>query len=165
MLTSGSHLSDAARRAGPAWQRAVAAWLPRAAPLQRVKSVVGTARRRPDSTVPTVPPPLSEPPHAASPRQSRQRSSRPRHRPVRSRSSLSERPDRRCPATSAVASTPTVSEVEPPLAVFSSVERRAHLPLPPPHRRTVAGHRSPTSSEKRCRRAGFLPLTVDEELR
>jgi hypothetical protein len=38
-------------------------------------------------------------------------------------------------------------------------------PLPPHCRRTAAGHRSPTSSEKRRCRAGFLPLTVDEELR
>jgi hypothetical protein len=40
---------------------------------------------------------------------------------------------------------------------FSSVEHRAHLPLPPPHRRTAAGHRSPTSLEKLRRRAGFSP--------
>jgi hypothetical protein len=46
---SGSHLSDAAVRAGHAWQRAVAAWLPCAAPLQRLKYDVGTTRRRPDS--------------------------------------------------------------------------------------------------------------------
>jgi hypothetical protein len=31
-LTSGSHLPDAAVRAGPAWHRAIAAWLPRTAP-------------------------------------------------------------------------------------------------------------------------------------
>jgi hypothetical protein len=49
MLTSGSHLSDAAVRAGPAWQRAVSAWLPCTAPLQCLKYAVGTARRRPDS--------------------------------------------------------------------------------------------------------------------
>jgi hypothetical protein len=41
-LTSGFHLSDAAVRAGPAWQRAVAAWLPCATPLQRVKCTVAT---------------------------------------------------------------------------------------------------------------------------
>jgi hypothetical protein len=58
---SGSHLSDAARCVGPARQRAVATWLPRAAPLQRVKSTVGTARRRPDSAArqPLAPPHLS----------------------------------------------------------------------------------------------------------
>jgi hypothetical protein len=38
------------------------ALLPRAAPLQRVKCAVGTVRRRPDSVVPTAPPPLSETP-------------------------------------------------------------------------------------------------------
>jgi hypothetical protein len=159
-LTNGSHLSDAARYTGPAWQRAVAVWLPCAVPLQRVKSAVGTARRLPDSAVPTAPPALSAPPRAASPRPSRQRSSRPRRRPVRRQPSLFERPDRRCPAASAVASTPTVSEAEPPLVVFIR-GASSSPPLPPPHRRTAAGHRSPTSSEKRRRRAGFLTLTVD----
>jgi hypothetical protein len=105
-------------RTRPAWQRAIAAWLPRVVPLQRVKRVVGTALRCPDSAVPTAPPPLSELPRATSPRPSRQRSSRPRRRPVRSRPSLSKRPDRRCLAASTIASTPTVSEAEPPLAVF-----------------------------------------------
>jgi hypothetical protein len=38
-------LSDAAHRAGPARQRAVAVWLPRAAPTPWLKATVGTARR------------------------------------------------------------------------------------------------------------------------
>jgi hypothetical protein len=42
---SGPHLPDAARHAGPTRQRAVAAWLPRAAPTARLKATVGTARR------------------------------------------------------------------------------------------------------------------------
>jgi hypothetical protein len=86
---------------GPTCQtpHAIAAWLPRAAPLQRVKSTVGTAHRRPNSAVPTAPPrcpnrltppPLSE----ATP------------------SSVSEA--HRCPAASAVVITPTVSEAESP---------------------------------------------------
>jgi hypothetical protein len=54
-LMSGSHLSDAIVRAGPAWQRAIATWLPRAAPRLRIKCAVGTARRRPDSTAPFRP--------------------------------------------------------------------------------------------------------------
>jgi hypothetical protein len=129
-LTSGSHLSDAARRAGPAWQRVVATWLPRAMPLQRVKSVVGIARRRPDSVVPIATPPLSEPPHAASPRPSQQRSSRSRHRPVRSQQSLSERPDRRCTVASAVVSTSTVSVARALLSPFF-VRGVSSSPSPP----------------------------------
>jgi hypothetical protein len=73
---SRSHLSDAARRAGPTWQHAITAWLPRASPLQRVKSAVGTSRRRPNSAVPIAPSPLSQLPRAASPCLSRPR----RHR-------------------------------------------------------------------------------------
>jgi hypothetical protein len=55
-LTSGAHLSAVAFRARPAYQRAVASWLPRActAPLARLKGAVGTARRRPDSRLPTA---------------------------------------------------------------------------------------------------------------
>jgi hypothetical protein len=48
---SGSHLSDTTRRVGPAWQRAVAAWLPCAALLKCIKCTVGTARRRPNNAV------------------------------------------------------------------------------------------------------------------
>jgi hypothetical protein len=70
-LTSGSHLSDAVVCAGPAWQRAVAAWVPRAVPLQRVKSTVGTARRRPDSAVPTGYPKSPTSPRLGSPRPDR----------------------------------------------------------------------------------------------
>jgi hypothetical protein len=44
-LTSGPHLSDAVRCAGPARQRAVAAWPPSAAPMPQLKAAVGTARR------------------------------------------------------------------------------------------------------------------------
>jgi hypothetical protein len=58
-MMSGSHLTDAARRAGPAWQRAVAAWLPRAALLACLKDAVRTARRRPNS--PPDQAPLSAP--------------------------------------------------------------------------------------------------------
>jgi hypothetical protein len=57
-LMSGSHLSDAAVRAGPAWQRAVSAWLPHAAHLPRIKCAVGTVRRRPDSAAPFRPAPF-----------------------------------------------------------------------------------------------------------
>jgi hypothetical protein len=44
-LTSGPHLSDAARCARPARQRAAAAWLPRAALTPQHKAAVGTAHR------------------------------------------------------------------------------------------------------------------------
>jgi hypothetical protein len=58
------------------------------------------------------------------------RSSRPRRRPVRSRSSLSERHDRRCPATSAVTSTSTVSVAQPLLSPFF-VRGASSSPSPP----------------------------------
>jgi hypothetical protein len=74
--------------------------------------------------------------------------------------------DRRCPAASAIASMTTVSVARALLSPFF-IRGASSSPSPsPPHRRrTTAGHRSPTSSEKRSRRAGFLLLTVDEELR
>jgi hypothetical protein len=55
-------------RAGPACQRAVATWLPRArtASLTRLKGAVGTVRRRPDSRLPTARP-ASRAPTAPSP--------------------------------------------------------------------------------------------------
>jgi hypothetical protein len=49
---SGSHLSDAAVHAGPARQRAIATWLPCAAPRPCIKCAVGTTRRRPDIAAP-----------------------------------------------------------------------------------------------------------------
>jgi hypothetical protein len=64
---SGPHLSAAMRRAGPTWQRAAAAWPPRAAPTPWLKAAVGTARRasrqlpRPRRARPTAAP-LSVPP-------------------------------------------------------------------------------------------------------
>jgi hypothetical protein len=140
---SGSHLPAAAVRAGPAWQHAVAVWLPCAVPLQRLKYAVGTARRRSDNARSDR---LSEnrrrAADAASPRPSRQRSSQPCQRPVQSRSSLSERPDRRYPAASAVVSTSTVSGAEPPLVVFHlwSIELTfpSLLPIAGPSSATVA---------------------------
>jgi hypothetical protein len=49
---SGPHLSDAACRAGPAWQRPVAAWLPRAARLARASPATAHPRAHPDSAAP-----------------------------------------------------------------------------------------------------------------
>jgi hypothetical protein len=80
-LMSGSHLSDTAVRTGPALQRAIAAWLPRAAPLQRIKCAIKTARRRLDSVVPTAPPPQSEPPRLTPSRPCRRHYPKPRRRP------------------------------------------------------------------------------------
>jgi hypothetical protein len=119
---SGSHLSDAARHAGPTWQCAVAAWLPCAVPLQRVKSAVGTARRRPDNAVPTAPPPLSELPHTAHPN-----SARPDRAVARSEV------DRRCPSAptaATVVSTSTVSVVRALLSPFF-VRGASSSPSPP----------------------------------
>jgi hypothetical protein len=62
MLTSGPHLSDTVRRAGPAWQHAVAAWLPCAALLTRLKGVVETARRASrQPSRPSLAPPARQP--------------------------------------------------------------------------------------------------------
>jgi hypothetical protein len=67
-LTSGPHLSDAARRTGPTRQRAVAAWLPRTAPP--AARPPRSRRHRPDrlthaAVAPTASPtapPLGPPP-------------------------------------------------------------------------------------------------------
>jgi hypothetical protein len=123
-LTSGSHQSDVAVRAGPAWQRTVAAWLPHAAPRPRIKCAVETAfrpaaRAASPRPVPTAPPPLSE---ATSP-------------------SMPEA--RRCPAVSAVTRF-IHGECRPsrPLIVFRpwSVELTSHslLPVVGPPPATVA---------------------------
>jgi hypothetical protein len=127
-LTSGHHLSDAARRAGPMRQRAVATSLPCAAPSPWLKAAVGTARRASRQSASRVPPSPRQRPHArptASPR-----SSRPRRRPVRSRPSLSERHDHRCLAASAVASTTTVSVARALLSQFL-VRGASSSPSPP----------------------------------
>jgi hypothetical protein len=87
-LTSGPHLSDAARRAGPVWQRATAAWPPRAALTPRHKAAVGTAHRasqkpprsrRSPPTVASPAPPASRPPRTR--RRRPDRSPRSRRRP------------------------------------------------------------------------------------
>jgi hypothetical protein len=57
-------MSDAARRAGPAWQRAVAAWPTRAAPTPRFKAVVGTARRASRQLTSSASPSPQQRPHA-----------------------------------------------------------------------------------------------------
>jgi hypothetical protein len=62
-LTSGAHLSAAAFRVGPAYQRTVAAWMPRARTVPR-RSRALSALPRPRTGVPTavpIAPPLSEP--------------------------------------------------------------------------------------------------------
>jgi hypothetical protein len=100
---------------------------------------------------------LSEPPRLALSRPRRRRCLKPRRRPCLKLINVRLSPPSR--------DLSTVSVARALLSPFSSVEHRAHLPLPPLRRRTAAGHRSPTSSEKRHHRAGFLTLTVDEELR
>jgi hypothetical protein len=79
---SGPHLSEAARRARPARQHAVAAWPPCAAPTPRLKSAVGTPRScRSPPTAASPAPPASRPPRAR--RHCPDRSPRSRHRPDR----------------------------------------------------------------------------------
>jgi hypothetical protein len=59
-LTSGPHLSDDARCAGPTRQRTAASWPPRVAPTPGLKVAVGTARRAsPQPPRPRRPPPDS----------------------------------------------------------------------------------------------------------
>jgi hypothetical protein len=71
---------------------------------------------------------------------------------------------RRCSTASAVVSTTTVSVARAVPSPFF-IRGTSSSPSPPPrHHRTTAGHRSPTSSKGRCRRAGFILLAVDEEL-
>jgi hypothetical protein len=76
---SGPHLSDAARYDGPTWQRTVVAWLPRAAPLPRLKATVGTVRRASRQCPPDSRPALRAP---SSPRACRPRSDRLANRAV-----------------------------------------------------------------------------------
>jgi hypothetical protein len=162
-------LSAAAVRAEPAWQRAVAACLPRAVPLSRLKCAVGTARRHPDSAVPTGCPKTSSP-------RCRRRLAcldnailttavRPRAHPVRSYLLVHVR----CPSLSGRLRRRDHAHGErrpsPPLTVSLSwsaeLTSLSLLPVvgPPPATGALI------SSEKRRRRAGFLPLPVDEELR
>jgi hypothetical protein len=121
-LTSGSHLSDAARRAGPAWQRAVAAWVPCAALLVRLKDAVRTACRRPDRA------PLSAP----SPRLTRA-PFQPHAHPVRSRLP-GPKPPHRCP--SPVLTPPLLSASR---QVSRAIGRRRRL-------RAAAANSPPSSS-------------------
>jgi hypothetical protein len=165
-LTSGSHLSDAVVRAGPAWQHAIATWLPRTAPHPCIKCSIGTTRRHPDSTAPFRPAPFR-------PRCRRCPNSLTSPRPVPTAPSpLSEATPPPCPNPVAVRPSSAVASFvhgehrqSLPLAVslpwsveltFSSLLTIAGLPSA-----TVA----PPRWKKRCHRAGFLPLTVDEELR
>jgi hypothetical protein len=87
-LTSGSHMSDAAIRTRPTWQRAVKAWLPHAAPRPCIKCTIGTTRRRPDSAAPFRPrhrrcPNCLASPHLAPFRLRRRHCLKPRRRRVR----------------------------------------------------------------------------------
>jgi hypothetical protein len=112
---SGSHLSDAVRRTGPAWQRAIAAWLPRAAPLARLKDAVGTAPRHPDS------PPDRAPLSAPSPRLT---CAVPTARSPGLKLPHQSEADRRCPSAPTAAVRP--SDV---VASFIHGERRPNSPL------------------------------------
>jgi hypothetical protein len=159
MLTSGSHLSDAAVRARPAWQRAIAAWLPCTVVRPRIKCAIGTTRRRPDSaaTFRSAPFRLRRcrcPNRLASPRPDRAVAI------VQSRATaVSE--SRRCPAVLRRREFhPRWASPEPSSRCFSSVECRAHLPLHPHRRRTTVGHHSQISSPHRRRGApmSYLPL-------
>jgi hypothetical protein len=158
---SGSHLLDAAVHAGPAWQHAVAAWLPRATPCPRIKCAVGTARRRPDSAAPFRPRRHRCPNHLTSPR------------PVPTAPSpLSEAAPPPCP-------NPIAVRLSSAITSFIHGERCPSLPLAVsrpwsvkltfPSLLTVVGPPpvtiAPPHRKKHRRRAGFLPLTVDEELR
>jgi hypothetical protein len=121
------------RRAGPAWQRTIAAWLPRAAQLPRIKSVVGTARRRPDSVVSPLAPAARQP-----------RAARPPSRPSRPPPDSLVPPARHL-APHAAAPTAFV----PTEAVRSRVARTVVVPPRPPRRSpvTVAPRRRPGADE------------------
>jgi hypothetical protein len=78
---SGAHLSATAFRAGPAYQRAIAAWLPRArAALRRSRAL--RALSGPRAGVPTALPTV---PHCPRRRLTSRTPSGPRAHPVRSR--------------------------------------------------------------------------------
>jgi hypothetical protein len=144
---SGPHLSAAARRTGPAWQRTAAAWPPRAALTLRLKAAVGTARRvsrqqpRPRRARPTAAPRSVPPP---SPR-------RPRHVPTASCAPLlprlpHRRPDRLADRTAVRRSRvgePLLLSCFPRTGTVSSPARQAVPPRVAPRARSRRVPRRP----------------------
>jgi hypothetical protein len=157
---SGPHLSGTASRAGPARQRAAAAWRPRAAHLP---GAVGTARRASRQHASRAPPPLRRLTHAVARPDSSPRPRRPprarRRRPDRSPRSR-RRPDRRSPKPP----TPGSVAVSRRLPVAITPHRRLHAiepPFPavsrapaPCHRRLAEQHRA--AAVARSRRAAHV---------
>jgi hypothetical protein len=153
-LTSGPHLSDAARRDGPARQRTVATWPPHAAPTPRLKAAVGTARRA--SRQP--PRPRRSPPDSHLARVARlataPRLAHAAAAPTASRAPPSSRPPprrpRRCPDRfvdrAAVPTKASPVDVAPSSAVPAPVSHRSSAAsrAPAPCRRRLAEQRHRT---------------------